>query len=58
MGIVLAIVLMVFGPKRLPELGKTVGKGIREFRGSISGEEEARPAVADPATRPARPVEK
>jgi sec-independent protein translocase protein TatA len=39
--IVLVIALVVFGPKRLPELGKSVGKGIREFRGSVSGEEKA-----------------
>ena len=36
--IVLVIALVVFGPKRLPELGKSVGKGIREFRGSVSGD--------------------
>lgn len=36
--IVLVIVLVVFGPKRLPELGKSMGNGIREFKGSISGE--------------------
>ena len=36
--IVLIIALVVFGPKRLPELGKSVGKGIREFRGSVTGE--------------------
>ena len=37
---VLVIALVVFGPKRLPELGKSVGKGIREFRGSVAGEEK------------------
>ncbi|HWA52636.1 MAG TPA: twin-arginine translocase TatA/TatE family subunit [Solirubrobacterales bacterium] len=36
--IVLIIALVVFGPKRLPELGKSVGKGIREFKGSVNGE--------------------
>jgi sec-independent protein translocase protein TatA len=36
--IVLIIVLIIFGPKRLPELGRSMGRGIREFRGSISGE--------------------
>jgi sec-independent protein translocase protein TatA len=36
--VVLIIALVVFGPKRLPELGQSVGKGIREFRGSLSGE--------------------
>ena len=34
--IVLIIALVVFGPKRLPELGKSVGRGIREFRGSVT----------------------
>lgn len=38
--IVLIIALVVFGPKRLPELGRSLGKGIREFRGSISGGDE------------------
>jgi sec-independent protein translocase protein TatA len=38
--VLLIIALIVFGPKRLPELGKSLGKGIREFRGSISGERE------------------
>lgn len=36
--VVLVIALIVFGPKRLPELGRSLGRGIREFRGSISGE--------------------
>ena len=30
--VILLIALLVFGPKRLPEIGKTVGKGLREFR--------------------------
>ena len=48
--IVLVIALVVFGPKRLPELGKSVGKGIREFRGSVSGEDSDAPvAVEQPA---------
>jgi sec-independent protein translocase protein TatA len=51
-GIVLIIALVVFGPKRLPELGKSLGKGINEFKGSISAERAetpAPPAVAEPA---------
>jgi sec-independent protein translocase protein TatA len=40
LAIVLIIALVVFGPKRLPELGKSVGRGIREFKGSISGEND------------------
>jgi sec-independent protein translocase protein TatA len=38
--VVLIIALVVFGPKRLPELGRSLGKGIREFRGSVSGESD------------------
>ena len=38
--IVLIIALIVFGPKRLPELGRSLGKGIREFRGSLGGDHD------------------
>jgi sec-independent protein translocase protein TatA len=38
--IVLVIALVIFGPKRLPELGKSLGNGIREFKSSISGEDK------------------
>ncbi len=52
-GIVLVIALIVFGPKKLPELGKSLGNGIREFKGSIAGEErEEKPAEAIAAVAP------
>jgi sec-independent protein translocase protein TatA len=38
LAIVLIIALVVFGPKRLPELGRSLGRGIREFRGSVGGD--------------------
>jgi sec-independent protein translocase protein TatA len=37
--IVLVIVLLIFGPKRLPGLGKQLGTGMREFKESISGKD-------------------
>ena len=36
--IVLVIALVVLGAKRLPEFGRSVGKGLREFKGAISGD--------------------
>jgi TatA/E family protein of Tat protein translocase len=36
--IVLIIALVVFGPKKLPELGQSLGKGFSEFKGAMTGE--------------------
>ena len=36
--ILLLVLLLVFGPKRLPEMGKQLGKGMREFKDSLSGD--------------------
>ena len=41
--IVLVIVLIIFGPKRLPELGRSMGRGIREFRSSVTGKDKESP---------------
>ena len=50
LAIVLIIALVIFGPSKLPELGKSAGKGFREFKDSISGEssdsEEESPRLA------------
>jgi sec-independent protein translocase protein TatA len=35
--IVLAIALIVLGPKKLPDAGRSLGKGLREFKDSVSG---------------------
>jgi sec-independent protein translocase protein TatA len=35
--LVLAIALIVLGPKKLPEVGRSLGKGLREFKDSVSG---------------------
>jgi sec-independent protein translocase protein TatA len=38
--ILLVVVLLVFGPKRLPEMGKSLGRGMREFKSSITGKDD------------------
>ena len=38
--IVMVIALIVLGPKRLPDAGKSLGRGFREFKGAISGRDE------------------
>jgi sec-independent protein translocase protein TatA len=38
--VVLIIVLVIFGPRRLPEMGRSLGKGIREFKDSVTGKDE------------------
>jgi sec-independent protein translocase protein TatA len=54
--VVLIIALVVFGPKRLPELGKSLGRGIQEFKGTIGGDhhEAEKPVAAVPVAVPAR----
>lgn len=39
-GIVLLIVLVIFGPKRLPELGKSLGSGMKSFKDSVTGDDD------------------
>ena len=41
LGIVLLVVLLIFGPKRLPGLGKQLGSGMREFKEGITGKSDS-----------------
>lgn len=54
--IVLVIALIVLGPKRLPEAGRSIGRGMREFKESISGDrrddDEDDVALSRPAKQP------
>lgn len=50
--IVLIIVLLFFGPKRLPALSRAIGESVREFRGGIGGSKDKKSAI-----RPAEPVQ-
>ncbi len=45
--IVLAVALLVLGPKRLPEAGRALGQGLKEFKGSISRRPRRRPPGSD-----------
>lgn len=48
--VILVIALLVFGPKKLPELGKSLGSGIREFRRSTAGlKEELEGSLREPS---------
>jgi sec-independent protein translocase protein TatA len=38
--ILLAFILLLFGPKRLPEMGRSLGKGMREFKESLTGKDD------------------
>ncbi|MGA2011087.1 MAG: twin-arginine translocase TatA/TatE family subunit [Solirubrobacteraceae bacterium] len=48
--LILVVALLVLGPKRLPEVGRAVGRSIHDFRGAINGEPEGRdePRGSDP----------
>jgi sec-independent protein translocase protein TatA len=53
--VLLAIALLLFGGKRLPEIGKSLGHGMREFKDGISGNSPA-PADEQPELPPAEPT--
>jgi sec-independent protein translocase protein TatA len=56
--ILLVVALLVFGPKRLPEMGRSIGKGMREFKSSLTiDDDDAVPElpVEEPAAQPPKP---
>jgi sec-independent protein translocase protein TatA len=61
---ILVVALLVLGPKRLPEVGRSLGRGMRDFRNALSGDDEHDEVVAqtsaptesttpEPAAKPA-----
>jgi sec-independent protein translocase protein TatA len=63
LAIVLVIALIIFGPKKLPELGRSMGRGIREFKGSLTGDrdkddvDDRRAELEEPVEGDEEPVE-
>jgi sec-independent protein translocase protein TatA len=47
--VLLVVLLLIFGPKRLPEMGRSLGKGMREFKDSIAGKDDHPELPAPPA---------
>jgi sec-independent protein translocase protein TatA len=53
---VLVIALLVLGPKRLPEVGRSLGRGLRDFRNALSSDDHHDEMVADTSATTATPV--
>ena len=47
--ILLLVALLVFGPKRLPEMGRSLGRGMREFKDSVTGRDDERAPELPPS---------
>jgi sec-independent protein translocase protein TatA len=53
--VLLVVLLLIFGPKRLPEMGRSLGKGMREFKDSITskgGDDDDEPAALPRSSEP------
>ena len=48
-GIIVLVILLVFGARRLPEIGSSMGKGIRTFKTALMGEEEKEESEKQPS---------
>jgi sec-independent protein translocase protein TatA len=49
--IILVIIVLIFGASRLPEIGKGIGQGIKNFKSSVKDEPEAKPSDGHSTTR-------
>jgi sec-independent protein translocase protein TatA len=54
--LVVLVVLLVFGPKRLPEMGRSLGKGMREFKDSVTGNDHEEERTELPPASAEQPV--
>jgi sec-independent protein translocase protein TatA len=53
--LLLAVALLVLGPKRLPEAARSIGRGLRDFRSAVEGEQQD-PAPVEAGSRPSESV--
>jgi sec-independent protein translocase protein TatA len=54
--LILLLALLLFGAKRLPEIGRSVGQGMREFKDSVSGGSKDEPQELEPPSRVEKPA--
>lgn len=52
--VIVGLALLMFGPKKLPELGKGIGEGIRGFKSAVNGRDESANSAPPPSTRASR----
>ena len=52
--LILFIVVLLFGARRIPEVAKGLGEGIRSFRSAVKGEEETQPKTGETSKSPER----
>jgi sec-independent protein translocase protein TatA len=54
--VIILVLLVIFGPKRLPEMGRSLGRGMREFKDSLTGNESEEESEQPQLTQPAPPA--
>jgi sec-independent protein translocase protein TatA len=54
--LILVVVLVIFGPKRLPDLGRSLGRGMREFKDSVTGKDKDELPESSTTTVPSEPT--
>jgi sec-independent protein translocase protein TatA len=54
--IILVVVLVIFGPKRLPDLGRSLGRGMREFKDSVTGNDDSKLEIPESGSETPEPT--